>query len=111
MGFEWANEDSRTFLSRGYIDGNMTVEERVRNIAQAAEKSLGIEDTGWSDKFYDYMSRGFYSLSSPVWANYGTQKGLPISCNGVFIDDDMESILGKVAEVGMHTNFGSGSSV
>ncbi len=25
----WANEDSRTFLSRGYIDGNMTAEERV----------------------------------------------------------------------------------
>ena len=110
MGFEWANEDSRTFLSRGYIDGNMTVEERVRNIAQAAEKSLGIEDTGWSDKFYDYMSRGFYSLSSPVWANYGTQKGLPISCNGVFIDDDMESILGKVAEVGMQTKMGAGTS-
>lgn len=110
MGFEWANEDSRTFLSRGYIDGNMTVEERVRNIAQAAEKSLGIEDTGWGDKFYDYMSRGFYSLSSPVWANYGTQKGLPISCNGVFIDDDMESILGKVAEVGMQTKMGAGTS-
>jgi ribonucleoside-diphosphate reductase alpha chain len=110
MGFEWANEDSRTLLSRGYIDGNMTVEERVRNIAQAAEKSLGIEDTGWSDKFYDYMSRGFYSLSSPVWANYGTQKGLPISCNGVFIDDDMESILGKVAEVGMQTKMGAGTS-
>lgn len=110
MGFEWANEDSRTFLSRGYIDGNMTVEERVRNIAQAAEKSLGIEDTGWSDKFYDYMSRGFYSLSSPVWANYGTQKGLPISCNGVYIDDDMESILGKVAEVGMQTKMGAGTS-
>ena len=110
MGFEWANEDSRTFLSRGYIDGNMTVEERVRNIAQAAEKSLGIEDTGWSDKFYDYMSRGFYSLSSPVWSNFGTKKGLPISCNGVFINDNMESILKKTAEVGMQTKMGAGTS-
>ena len=40
MGFEWANDDSRLFLSRGYIDGNMTTEERVRMIAQAAEEIL-----------------------------------------------------------------------
>jgi ribonucleoside-diphosphate reductase alpha chain len=43
MAFEWANEDSRTFLSRGYIDGNMTVEERVREIAKTAEKILDKE--------------------------------------------------------------------
>ena len=108
MGFEWANEDSRLFLSRGYIDGNMTVEERVRMIAQAAETILDVD--GYADKFYDYMSRGFYSLSSPVWSNFGTKKGLPISCNGVFIDDNMESILGKVAEVGMQTKMGAGTS-
>ena len=108
MGFEWANDESRVFLSRGYIDGNMTVEERVRNIAQSAEKSLDKE--GFADKFYDYMSRGFYSLSSPVWANYGTKKGLPISCNGVYISDTMESILKKTAEVGMQTKMGAGTS-
>jgi ribonucleoside-diphosphate reductase alpha chain len=108
MGFEWANEDSRTFLSRGYIDGNMTVEERVRNIAQTAEVILDKE--GFADKFYDYMSRGFYSLSSPVWSNFGTKKGLPISCNGVFVDDNMESILLKTAEIGMQTKMGAGTS-
>lgn len=110
MGFEWANDDSRLFLSRGYIDGNMTVEERVRGIAQTAEKNLGLEGEGWADKFYDYMSRGFYSLSSPVWSNYGTSKGLPISCNGVYIEDTMESILLKNAEIGMQTKMGAGTS-
>lgn len=104
----WANEDSRLFLSRGYIDGNMTVEERVREIAKTAEQILDIE--GFADKFYDYMSRGFYSLSSPVWSNFGTKKGLPISCNGVWIDDSIESILEKVAEVGMQTKMGAGTS-
>ena len=108
MGFEWANDDSRLFLSRGYIDGNMTVEERVRAIATTAETILDKE--GFADKFYDYMSRGFYSLSSPVWSNFGTKKGLPISCNGVFINDNMESILMKVAEVGMQTKMGAGTS-
>lgn len=104
----WANEDSRLFLSRGYIDGNMTVEERVREIAKEAEHILDIE--GFADKFYHYMNRGFYSLSSPVWSNFGTKKGLPISCNGVWIDDSIESILEKVAEVGMQTKMGAGTS-
>lgn len=104
----WANEDSRTFLSRGYIDGNMTVEERVREIAKTAESILDIE--GFADKFYHYMSRGYYSLSSPVWSNFGTKKGLPISCNGVYIDDSIESILTKVGEVGMQTKMGAGTS-
>ena len=104
----WANEDSRLFLSRGYIDGNMTVEERVREIAKEAERILEME--GFADKFYNYMSRGFYSLSSPVWSNFGTKKGLPISCNGVWIDDSIESILEKVAEVGMQTKMGAGTS-
>jgi ribonucleoside-diphosphate reductase alpha chain len=108
MGFDWLNEDSRTFLSRGYIDGNMTAEERVREIAKTAETILDKE--GFGDKFYDYMSRGFYSLSSPVWSNFGTKKGLPISCNGVFINDNMESILMKNAEVGMQTKLGAGTS-
>ena len=104
----WANDDSRTFLSRGYIDGNMTVEERVREIAKTAENILEID--GFADKFYGYMSRGFYSLSSPVWSNFGTKKGLPISCNGVFIEDSIESILTKVGEVGMQTKMGAGTS-
>lgn len=104
----WANDDSRTFLSRGYIDGNMTVEERVREIAKTAEQILDIE--GFGDKFYHYMSRGYYSLSSPVWSNFGTKKGLPISCNGVWIDDSIESILAKVSEVGMQTKMGAGTS-
>src|SRR6056300_304843 len=104
----WANEDSRLFLSRGYIDGNMTVEERVREIAKEAERILEME--GFADKFYHYMSRGFYSLSSPVWSNFGTKKGLPISCNGVFINDNMESILKKTAEIGMQTKMGAGTS-
>ena len=59
----WANNDSRLFLSRGYIDGNMTVEERVREIAKTAENILEIE--GFADKFYHYMSRGFRYLRLP----------------------------------------------
>lgn len=106
--FYWLNEDSRTFLSRGYLSPGETAEDRIRQIAETAEKYLGID--GFADKFYDYMARGYYSLASPVWANYGKKRGLPVSCFGSFIDDNMESILYGVSENGMLMKNGGGTS-
>lgn len=108
MSFDWLNKDSRTFLSRGYLDEGQSAEDRVREIADTAERFLDV--TGFAEKFYDYMGRGFYSLSSPVWSNFGNNKGLPISCNGVYVGDEISKILGKSAEVGMQTKHGAGTS-
>jgi len=106
--FYWLNEKSRKFLSRGYLSEEQTAEERIRQISDRAQEILGIE--GFSDKFYDYMARGFYSLSTPVWVNFGNKKGLPVSCFGSYVDDEMNSILGKVAEVGTMSKMGGGTS-
>ena len=106
--YYWLNRDSRTFLKRGYLDDGETPEERIKNIADAAQELLSIP--GFSEKFQSYMSKGWYSLSSPIWANFGKKRGLPISCFGSYIDDTMESILKKSSEVGMMTKCGGGTS-
>ena len=106
--YYWLNKDSRLFLERGYLMEGVTPEKRIRQIALKAQRTLG--EDGFADKFEDYMKKGWYSLSSPVWANYGLKRGLPISCFGSYIDDTMESILGKQAEVGMMTKMGGGTS-
>ena len=106
--FYWLNEHSRNFLSSGYLTEGITPEQRIRNIADHAESILGID--GYADKFYDYMSKGYYSLSSPVWSNFGTDKGLPISCFGSNIEDYMGDILYTQSEVGMMSKFGGGTS-
>jgi ribonucleoside-diphosphate reductase alpha chain len=117
--FYWLNDDSRTFLSRGYLSAGETAESRIREIADKAEwylKDMTLNDKdkakfdGFADKFYEYMSRGYYSLASPVWANYGKKRGLPVSCFGSYIDDNMESILYGVAENGMLMKNGGGCS-
>jgi ribonucleoside-diphosphate reductase alpha chain len=108
MAFEWLNEQSKLFLSRGYLLEGETAEQRIRVIADTAERYLGIP--GYAEKFYDYMGRGYYSLSSPVWANYGLERGLPVSCFGSYIDDTMDSILYAHAENGMLMKSGGGTS-
>ena len=54
---------------------------------------------------------GFYSLSTPVWINFGKQKGLPISCYGSNVDDTLDSILNAGREIGMMSKYGGGTSV
>ncbi|MBL31408.1 MAG: ribonucleoside-diphosphate reductase subunit alpha [Flavobacteriales bacterium] len=106
--FSWLTDHSRSFLSAGYLTPDLTPETRIREIADRAEEILGIK--GYGDKFYDYMSQGFFSLASPVWSNFGKKRGLPISCFGSNISDDMGNILYTQSEVGMMSKLGGGTS-
>ena len=113
----WLNEDSRTFLKRGYLNEGETAEQRIRDNAETAEKILkhpkyGNPDKfdGFADKFESYLKKGWYTQSSPIWSNFGRERGLPISCFGSHIPDTMEGILDKTAEVGMMTKAGGGTS-
>lgn len=104
----WLNKDSRKFLERGYLVEGETPEKRIEDISNTAEKYLNIN--GFANKFYDYMARGFYSLSSPIWSNFGRKRGLPISCFGSYIPDTMEGIMEKVSETAVMTKHGGGTS-
>ncbi len=107
-GFDWLNENSRKFLKAGYLSEGVSPEQRMREVADRAEQILKIP--GFSDKFYNYMSQGYYSLASPVWSNFGKKRGLPISCFGSHIDDDVGNILFSQSEVGMMSKLGGGTS-
>jgi len=105
---KWLTENSRKFLESGYLTDGATPEGRIREIAENAEKILKID--GFADKFYGYMAEGYYSLASPVWSNFGKRRGLPISCFGSHIADDMGDILFTQSEVGMMSKLGGGTS-
>lgn len=106
--FYWLNNHSRIFLERGYLEEGTTPEQRIKQIANNAENILRIE--GFAKKFEDYMSRGFYSLSTPCWTNFGNKRGLPVSCFGSYIPDTMQGILEKTAEIGIMSKMGGGTS-
>jgi ribonucleoside-diphosphate reductase alpha chain len=106
--FSWLNKQSRLFLQRGYLNEGVEPEIRYRQISDNAEQILNIP--GFADKFYHYLSKGFYSLSTPVITNFGNSRGLPVSCFNSYIPDTMDGILNKVAEVGMMSKLGGGTS-
>jgi ribonucleoside-diphosphate reductase alpha chain len=112
--FYWVTDETRQFMEKGYLDPGQTVEERVKEIADHAQSILNRNGTGkwdnFSDHFYDCMKRGFFSLSTPVWVNFGKDKGLPISCFGTQVQDDTFDILRGAAEIGAMSKVGGGTA-
>ncbi len=104
----WKNAESEQNLNRGYLLKGETVEKAIERICTAAARRLYKPEL--APAFQEMIERGWMSLSSPVWANMGTERGLPISCFNVHIPDNIEGITHKLGEVIMQTKLGGGTS-
>ena len=104
----WKNKESEQILNRGYLLKGETVEGAIDRVCTAAAKNLFRPEL--KEGFKELIERGWMSLSSPIWANMGTERGLPISCFNVHIPDRIEDITHKLGEVIMQTKIGGGTS-
>ncbi|SHL30169.1 ribonucleoside-diphosphate reductase subunit alpha [Flavobacterium chilense] len=104
----WKNSESEQILNRGYLLKGETVEGAIDRICTAAARRLYKPEL--KDSFVEMIERGWMSISSPVWANMGTERGLPISCFNVHVPDEIEGITHKLGEVIMQTKIGGGTS-
>ncbi len=104
----WVNEESEQILNRGYLLKGETIEGAIDRITTAASQRLYKPEL--KAAFTEMIERGWMSLSSPIWANMGTERGLPISCFNVYVPDSVESITHKLGEVIMQTKIGGGTS-
>lgn len=104
----WKNEESEQILNRGYLLKGETVEGAIERVCTAAAQRLYKPEL--KEAFMEMVERGWMSLSSPIWANMGTERGLPISCFNVHVPDNIEGITHKLGEVIMQTKIGGGTS-
>ena len=104
----WFNEESEQMLNRGYLLNGETLEGAIDRITSAAARRLYKPEL--KEAFKEMIVKGWISFSSPVWANMGTQRGLPISCFNVHVPDSIEGITHKMGEVIMQTKIGGGTS-
>lgn len=104
----WLNDESEQILNRGYLLKGESVRGAINRVATAASKRLFRPEL--KEKFIEIIEKGWMSLSSPIWANMGTERGLPISCFNVHVPDHIEGITHKLGEVIMQTKIGGGTS-
>lgn len=105
----WINEESQSMLDRGYLIEGQSVEDKLKMICKYAA-SFYKDEEDLKDRFLELFERGWCSLSSPIWANFGEERGLPISCFNTMIPDSMDGIYTSLHEVAMETKLGGGTS-
>lgn len=93
-------------------ENTRSVRGRFEQIAAAAAKHL--KGTKWEGeaeaRFFEMMWEGWVSLSTPVLANMGTDRALPVSCSGGVIDDSIYGFYNNRLETAVLTKNGFGTS-
>jgi ribonucleoside-diphosphate reductase alpha chain len=106
---EWMTEDSFQTVSRGYLLKGETPKGMYARVAKAAG-SYYADSKHWEKVFFDAMWRNWLCAASPILSNMGTERGLPISCNGFEVGDSLDSIFKKNHELAMLSKNGAGVS-
>ncbi len=105
----WLTEEGYKTLTEGYLLENETPREMYKRIARAAAKHLE-NPLYWEGEFFDAMWRNWLCPSTPVAANMGAGRGLPISCFGSYVPDSLSGIFDTVKEVATMSKYGGGTS-
>lgn len=107
---EWMSEEGYLTLSRGYLLPDETPRSMYLRVAKAAAKYQK-NPLDWEQKFFDYMWNNWLCPASPVLSNMGAQRGLPISCYSIHVDDSVHSIFGKNYELAVLSKNGGGVGI
>ena len=107
---EWGNTDvyCKT-ISKGYLLPGETPRDAYWRAANAAAKRLYKPEL--ADKFFEYIWNNWLGLATPVLANMGTDRGLPISCFGIDVADSIHDIGSKNLEMMMLAKHGGGVGI
>ena len=82
---------------------------RIAKTAASHLKGTKLEYQAES-KFFDMLWKGWLSPSTPVLANMGTSRGMPVSCSGTIIEDSVDGFYSNLHEVAMLTKYGFGTA-
>lgn len=110
VDLKWYNPTVELFMSRGYLNEGKDIHQTIRDIAEHSGGILG-KGKEYVDKLEDYIRKGYYIIPTPVWKNFNKYSDAsPISCFGVVIEDNVESIVIKSSEVALQNKIGGGTS-
>lgn len=87
-----------------------TVKEQYDLIARTAAKHIEKFMPEARDKFFQLLWEGKLSPSTPILANMGNNRGLPVSCSGGLVDDSVDGFYTARRETAILTKYGFGTS-
>lgn len=83
----------RATLSERYLLPDESIQEAFARVARTYA-----DDEAHAQRLYDYMSKLWFTPSTPVLVNGGAKRGLPISCFLNEVQDSLDGIVGTMNE-------------
>jgi ribonucleoside-diphosphate reductase alpha chain len=96
-------------ISKGYLLKGETPKDAYWRVCTTVARRLGKPEL--ASKFFDYVWKGWLNLATPVLANTGTERGLPISCFGIDVADSIYDIGNKNLEMMILAKHGGGVGI
>jgi ribonucleoside-diphosphate reductase alpha chain len=107
---EWMDEPGYITISKGYLLPDETPKQMYQRVARTAAK-YSKDPEYWEAKYLDIMLKNWLCPASPVLSNFGTERGLPISCNSIHVGDSVDSIYSKLHEFALLSKHGAGVGI
>lgn len=92
-----------------YQTNGRSVRGQFERIAKTAAKHVSMFKEA-EGKFFELLWKGWLSPSTPVMANMGTNRGMPVSCSGTVVEDSIDGFYSNLHEVAMLTKHGFGTA-
>jgi ribonucleoside-diphosphate reductase alpha chain len=83
--------------------------ERIAATAAKHLKGTKYESQAY-DKFFELMWNKWMTLSTPVFCNMGTDRGLPVSCSANYVEDSIDGFYSSMREIAILTKHGFGTA-
>lgn len=108
---EWYSTAAWQLFKSKYLYQASSVKEQFQRIAKTAARHLPEDKQSEAEsKFFNMMWDGVLSCSTPVLSNTGTDRGLPVSCQGADFGDSIYDFYKTKLDLAVHTQKGFGTS-
>lgn len=108
MPSHWSTASWQLFKEK-YLYQAANPREQYQRIARTLSTHTP-DPSAWAERFFDIMWKGWLSPSTPILSNTGTNRGLPVSCAGVYFPDSIDGIYKAKREVALLTKHGFGTA-
>lgn len=108
---DWYTTGGYSMFEQKYRYEASGFKEQAERIAKTAASHLGKYAAEFEPKFFNLMWNGDLSCSTPVLANTGTNRGMPVSCEGGYVRDSIDGFYSAYHEQACLTKQGFGTSV
>lgn len=102
----WLEDIGFETLQRGYLLKDETPKQMWQRVSKSVAGYLNKPEL--EVKFFDLLWKNWLGLASPVAANCGTSRGMPISCFAMSVPDNVSDIMYSMHELAAMSKNGGG---